>query len=121
MLAGTAVATLALRVPVPPGRLYLIGAVILGYNAAALTGGATINSLFARSHLIDEMVVTIPRDGLPADVRPSIGDELQVNQDEDNPLIVRVAGLTDTTITLDGNHPLAGEDLTFRIELVEIA
>ena len=67
-----------------------------------------------------EMVVTIPRDGLPADVQPQIGEELQVNQDDDNPLIVRVAGLTDTTITLDGNHPLAGEDLTFRIELVKI-
>ena len=69
----------------------------------------------------DEMVVTIPRDGLSADVNPAIDDELQVNQDDENPLIVRVAGLTDTTITLDGNHPLAGEDLTFRIELVSIA
>lgn len=64
-----------------------------------------------------DMVVTIDRAGLSDDLQIQVGDELQVSDDGRE---VRVTALTDTTITLDANHPLAGEDLTFLIELVEV-
>ena len=43
-----------------------------------------------------------------------------VTDKDGNPLIVAITDLTDNTITLDANHPLAGKDLTFEISLVEI-
>ncbi|HOW42854.1 MAG TPA: peptidylprolyl isomerase [Candidatus Omnitrophota bacterium] len=66
-----------------------------------------------------EMVVTVPRNQLPADIQPVVGMQLQVSQDE-QVFAVTIAEVTDTTLSLDANHPLAGKDLTFNIELVEI-
>jgi peptidylprolyl isomerase len=68
----------------------------------------------------EELMATVPRHDLPKDIHPEVGDEYQVNQPGQPPLVVRVAALTADTITLDGNHPLAGQDLTFDIHLVEV-
>jgi FKBP-type peptidyl-prolyl cis-trans isomerase 2 len=68
----------------------------------------------------DDMVVTVSRDELPADIDPEVGDRLEMSV-EDATLVVTVADLTDETVTLDGNHPLAGRTLVFDIELLEIA
>jgi len=68
----------------------------------------------------DDMIVTLSREELPSDIDPSVGDRLEMSV-EDDTMVVTVAGLTDDTITLDGNHPLAGRTLVFEIEMLEIA
>jgi peptidylprolyl isomerase len=67
-----------------------------------------------------EMVLAVERSQLPEDIDPKVGDQLQINQQENQPVQVTVTEVTDEKITLDANHPLAGKDLTFDIELVEI-
>jgi FKBP-type peptidyl-prolyl cis-trans isomerase 2 len=68
-----------------------------------------------------ELVASVERDQLPPDMKPEVGQHLQLQHESGNTMHVVVAELTDTTMTIDGNHPLAGEDLTFELELVEIA
>jgi peptidylprolyl isomerase len=68
----------------------------------------------------EECVFTIERSELPDDMQPEIGQEVEMTDEDDQSVVVTVVEVTDTTITFDANHPLAGEDLTFDIELVEI-
>ena len=63
----------------------------------------------------------IPRDTVPADLPLDIGTQLQMEAPNGQVMMVTVAAVTDETVTLDANHPLAGKDLTFALELVEIA
>ena len=49
-----------------------------------------------------------------------IGQQLQVGLADNQQAIVMVVDISDTAVTLDANHPLAGQELTFEIELVEI-
>jgi peptidylprolyl isomerase len=67
-----------------------------------------------------EKVFVVPRSDLPGDLKPEIGDELILTNDDDEELGVAVIATTDDDVTFDANHPLAGENLTFEIELVEI-
>jgi peptidylprolyl isomerase len=66
------------------------------------------------------MVAVIERSEIPADMKPQVGDHLEVIMQDNTPMPVMVTDVTETTITLDANHPLAGMDLTFDIRLVEI-
>jgi peptidylprolyl isomerase len=66
-------------------------------------------------------VVEMERKGFPGNFEPQIGQRLELTQEDDSTILVTVAGLTETHITLDANHPLAGKDLTFEIELLSIA
>ncbi len=68
----------------------------------------------------EDLVINVPKDQLPDDVEPEVGMQLQVNQPDGQPVPVRVAEISDEELTLDANHPLAGKDLSFEIELVEI-
>lgn len=65
-------------------------------------------------------VFTVPRTDLPDDLNPSVGDELVLTSEEDESIGVVVTEVTDESITFDANHPLAGEDLTFEFQLVDI-
>ena len=69
----------------------------------------------------EEMVVEISRQQMPPDMQPEIGQQLQIQQPDGQSVPVMVTEVTDATVTLDANHPLAGEDLTFEIELVDIS
>lgn len=62
----------------------------------------------------------VPRDQIPADIPVEVGLQLQMQTPQGQMLPVVVAEVTETEVTLDANHPLAGKDLTFAIELVEI-
>jgi peptidylprolyl isomerase len=69
---------------------------------------------------LEEMVVVIDRQQMPAEIAPSIGQQLEVQQPSGQVIPVVITELSDEAVTLDANHPLAGEDLTFDIQLVEI-
>lgn len=63
----------------------------------------------------------VPRDGIPADIPLEPGTQLQMQTSEGQVLPVTVVDANDASVTLDANHPLAGQDLTFAIELVSIS
>ena len=67
-----------------------------------------------------ERAAEIPRTQLVGVDNPQVGQQLQSKRDDGSIVVVIVTKVTDTTVTLDGNHPLAGQDLTFEIELVKI-
>jgi peptidylprolyl isomerase len=69
---------------------------------------------------MEEMVAVVGRSDLPADLTPEVGLQLEVTQQDGNAFPVLITEVTDTTVTLDANHPLAGRDLTFDLRLVEI-
>jgi FKBP-type peptidyl-prolyl cis-trans isomerase 2 len=68
----------------------------------------------------DDMVVTMDRGKLPAGVNPKIGQRLEITQVDNQTSLVTVTEVTESTLTLDANHPLAGKELTFDLELVGI-
>ena len=62
----------------------------------------------------------VPRAEIPADIPLDLGTQLQVQTPTGQVMQVVVAEVTDTEVTLDANHPLAGHDLTFASELMDI-
>ena len=68
----------------------------------------------------DDLVIVVEREELPADLEPEVGQQLQMYQTDGSTVVVIVTEVSETTITIDANHPLAGKDLTFEIKLVEI-
>ena len=68
----------------------------------------------------DELVVEVQKTELPDDITPTIGQRLQIKQQDGNPIVVTITDLTEDSITLDANHPLAGYTLFFDVELVDI-
>ena len=68
----------------------------------------------------EEMVVAVERSHVPADLTPEVGMRLEVTQEDGQEFPVVITEITETHVTLDANHPLAGRDLTFDIKLVEI-
>jgi peptidylprolyl isomerase len=67
-----------------------------------------------------QYVETVERSMLPAQLDARPGQQLEVTAQNGNKLLVLVAEVTEETITLDGNHPLAGKELIFDIELLEV-
>jgi FKBP-type peptidyl-prolyl cis-trans isomerase 2 len=67
-----------------------------------------------------EMVQSVHPSQLPDGMEPEVGQQLQIPRSDGQPFLVRVTEVSDASITLDANHPLAGQDLTFNVRLVEI-
>lgn len=67
-----------------------------------------------------DLVVEIARSEVPPELDLEVGLQLVLRQPEGQLIPVTVAELSESTVTLDANHPLAGQDLTFDIQLVEI-
>ena len=68
----------------------------------------------------EEMVLNIPRDQFPPNIEPEIGQQLELGQENGQTTIAIVSQLSKSNVTLDANHPLAGETLIFDIQLIEI-
>lgn len=102
------------------------GQLIPGFEKAVeglLVGESTsvrIPSDEAYGEVREDMIVDISRAQIPPDIQPEVGMVLQMQQPNGMPLNVTVKEVTDETVKLDANHPLAGQALTFDIELVEI-
>jgi peptidylprolyl isomerase len=69
----------------------------------------------------EQMVQQVPKTALPEDLEPKPGMALQARGEDGKVINLTVTDVGDDDITVDGNHPLAGRDLNFDIELVEIA
>jgi peptidylprolyl isomerase len=67
----------------------------------------------------EELIMTIPRDQIPPDLNPSFGEHLVLER-EGQEIRVVVVESNEEGVQLDANHPLAGEDLVFEINLLEI-
>lgn len=68
----------------------------------------------------DQMMAVVPRGDLPPDMNPQVGQQLEVTQEDGQVFQVTVVEVTDDTITIDANHPLAGKALNFDIRLEKI-
>ena len=68
----------------------------------------------------EEMMLEVDRAQVPAELNPQVGERLEIKQQDGRSVPVTVTSVTEALITLDGNHPLAGQALTFEIELVEV-
>lgn len=66
------------------------------------------------------LVGVVERDHLPAGMEPEIGQQLQSTRANGQIVVVTVINVSESTVTVDANHRLAGKDLTFEIQLVEI-
>lgn len=66
----------------------------------------------------ENMLVTFPRSSFPADIPAALGEQLILRSPEGHEVPALIVDVNDTEISLDANHPLAGFDLTFEIELI---
>ena len=101
------------------------GAVIQGFDDAVdgMSVGeskrVTIPASEAYGARRDELTLRVPRSELPTDLDLEVGSRLRMEQGVDS-VFVTVRAMDDESVMLDANHPLAGEALTFDLELVEI-
>jgi len=68
----------------------------------------------------EEMIVEFDRSQLPADLEPEVGMGLQMQGPDGQVVPVRIVELSEKAVTLDANHPLAGQNLNFDLELVAV-
>ena len=69
----------------------------------------------------DNMIIVVDKKQVPPELKPEVGQRLEVGSASGEMLAVTVIEVGEENITLDANPPLAGEDLTFDLELLEIA
>lgn len=81
----------------------------------------TIKAADAFGEYDEEQIHDVPRDQFPDDITPQVNDTFELVNDDGEGMVVTVVAADDEEVTLDANHPLAGQDLTFELELVEIA
>lgn len=67
-----------------------------------------------------ELQSVILRQQFPSHIIPEVGQILRVTGNDGQHIFIRVIEVTDTGVTVDGNHPLAGKNLTYEIHLIEI-
>jgi peptidylprolyl isomerase len=102
------------------------GEVIPGFEQAVLgmnpgeSKTTTISAEEAYGAYDEDLVMEVGRDEFPQNIEPKVGQRLQLRQEGGEPFGVVVTEVGSDTVTLDANHPLAGQALTFEIELVEV-
>jgi len=69
----------------------------------------------------EQMIQDVPKTALPDDLDPVEGMALQAQGQDGKVINLTVTAVQDDSITVDGNHPLAGKALNFDIQLVDIA
>jgi peptidylprolyl isomerase len=69
---------------------------------------------------MEELIMKLDAKALPGEVRPQVGEILQLQSDRGAQVAAQVIQVSPEEITLDANHPLAGEDVAFDIELLGI-
>ena len=67
-----------------------------------------------------DLAMVVDHDQLPEDFEPEVGERLEMAHEMGYPIVYTVTKVWESTVTLDANHILAGKNLIFEIELVEI-
>lgn len=102
------------------------GQLIAGFDHAVMgmqpgdTKTVLIPAVDAYGLYKNELVFTVERTSIPSHVTPEVGHRYQIRQQDGTAAVVVVMAVSETNVTLDGNHELAGKDLSFEIQLVEI-
>lgn len=102
------------------------GQVIPGFNDAVegMEVGdkidVTVESKDAYGDYREDFVINVNPTDIPDEIDPEVGMDLQLHQEDGGAIPVKITEVTDDAVTLDANHPLAGKDLKFEIELVGI-
>ncbi|MDA8174146.1 MAG: peptidylprolyl isomerase [Nitrospiraceae bacterium] len=68
----------------------------------------------------DDLVARFRRDQFPPSIKPEVGLNLSMRQPDGGMIDVMITEVSDTVVVVDANHPLAGKDLTFDVQLVAI-
>ncbi len=103
------------------------GQMIAGFDAAVRGMAAGDTKTFelepaeAYGEHREELVGEVPKDQLPEGMTVEVGQQLQMTQPNGAPLVVNVTEVGDESFKIDANHPLAGKELIFEIEIVEVA
>lgn len=102
------------------------GQLIPGFEKAVLgmkvgeNKTVTIPAADAYGPSLKELIFEVPRENLPAGETPQVGQQLQGSKADGSTMVATITKISDKTVTLDANMPLAGKDLTFEIGLVNI-
>jgi len=102
------------------------GSLIKGFESAlvGMTEGQTkkisLTAEQAYGPVIEQAIVSVPKAAFPENFMFEEGVTVQGRNDSGSPVTAKIVNFDDETVTLDHNHPLAGQDLNFEIELVEI-
>jgi peptidylprolyl isomerase len=102
------------------------GQVIPGFEKAILgmkvgeNKTVTISVNDAYGPYRSELIFEVPKENLPTGVTPQVGQQFQGSQADGSTMVATVTKVSDKTVTLDANIPLAGKELTFEIGLVKI-
>ena len=65
-------------------------------------------------------MIEVEAERLPSHLSPFVGQMLQLRDEDGEVVPVTVSGVSESSVTLDANHPLAGQDLSFDIQMVEV-
>ena len=102
------------------------GMVIAGFDEG-VTGMAvgekrTVNIVANEAYgpVQQDMIMEFPKTQFPPDMVPEVGLQLSMSNNEGQQFPVTIIDVKDEFVVLDANHPLAGKDLTFDLELVDI-
>ena len=102
------------------------GMVIPGFENALVgmaegdTKSVTLEPMDAYGPHDARLVQKVERDRIPSEIDVQVGTGLQTSDDNGNTINLMVIGVEDEAVTVDANHPLAGRDLRFDLELVEV-
>ncbi|RPD93063.1 peptidylprolyl isomerase [Aureibaculum marinum] len=80
----------------------------------------TIAKEEAYGDVIEELIQKVERTQLPQDITPEVGMGLVSKAPDGREMNLRVVEVSEDSIVVDGNHPLAGKDLIFELEVLEI-
>lgn len=102
------------------------GQMIAGFDAAVQgmkvgeSKKINIPSTEAYGPVNEEAMIKVPKEQLPEGMAPEVGMQLEAAQEDGRTQVLVVAEVLETEVILDANHPLAGKDLIFDIEMMEI-
>lgn len=68
----------------------------------------------------EKLIAVLRRSEIPAEMELEVGNQLEVTQEDGEKFLVMIAAISEESVTLDANHPLAGKELIFDIHLLEI-
>lgn len=90
-------------------------------KSAGFTGEVTIQPEQGYGNIDAELVVYATPENFEEDVVLEIGETVETEDPEGNPILFRIIDITENEVHLDGNHPLADKVLSYKIEVLEVA